>query len=71
MAKIDEEQRQNNDTYSQVIQVIYEKQKQPKFQQGSKKYQQKCLIDFVFPKNLKVYGWHIDPINFEPNNYAK
>lgn len=71
MAKIDEEQRQNNDTYSQVIQVIYEKQKQPKFQQGSKKYRQKCLIDFVFPKNLKVYGWHIDPINIKPNNYAK
>ena len=55
----------------QVMQVIHEKQNQPKFQQSSKKYQQKCLIDFVFPKNLKVYGWHIDPINIKPNNYAK
>ena len=38
MTKIDEEQRQSNDTYSQVIQVVYEKQKQAKFQQGTKKY---------------------------------
>lgn len=71
MQKIDEEQKQNKETYAQVMQVIHEKQNQPKFQQGSKKYQQKCLIDFVFPKNLKVYGWHIDPINIKPNNYAK
>lgn len=63
MVKIDEEQRQNNDTYSQVIQVIYEKQKQAKFQQGTKKYKQKCLIDFVFAKNLKEYGWSIPPFS--------
>ena len=65
MAKIDEEQRQSNDTYSQVIQVVYEKQKQVKFQQGTKKYKQKCLIDFVFAQNLKEYGWSIPPYSPE------
>lgn len=63
--RIDEEQRQSNDTYSQVIQVIYEKQKQAKFQQGTKKYKQKCLIDFVFAQNLKEYGWSIPPYSPE------
>ena len=63
MTKIDEEQRQSNDTYSQVIQVVYEKQKQAKFQQGTKKYKQKCLIDFVFAHNLKEYGWSIPPFS--------
>ncbi|WP_256963412.1 hypothetical protein [Prevotella nigrescens] len=59
MAKIDEEQRRCKDSYSQVIQVVYEKHQQPKFQQGTKKYKQKCLVDFVFTKNLQNYGWHI------------
>ena len=61
MAKIDEEQQRSNDTYSQVIQVIYEKQRQTKFQQGTRKYKQKCLKDFVFAQNLKEYGWSISP----------
>lgn len=61
MAKIDEEQQRSNDTYSQVIQVIYEKQRQTKFQQGTRKYKQKCLKDFVFAQNLKEYGWSIPP----------
>lgn len=65
MTRIDEEQHQSNDTYSQVIQVIYEKQKQAKFQQGTKKYKQKCLIDFVFAQNLKEYGWSIPPYSPE------
>lgn len=65
ITRIDEEQRQCNDTYSQVIQVVYEKQKQAKFQQGTKKYKQKCLIDFVFAQNLKEYGWSIPPYSPE------
>ena len=65
ITRIDEEQRQSNDTYSQVIQVVYEKQKQAKFQQGTKKYKQKCLIDFVFAQNLKEYGWSIPPYSPE------
>ncbi len=61
MDKIDEEQLRCQDSYSQVIQVIYEKQQQPKFQQGTKAYKRKCLVEFVFTKNLKNYGWSIVP----------
>ena len=61
MEKIDKEQLRCKESYSQVIQVLYEKQKQPKFVQGTKKYKQKSLIDFVFAKNLQEYGWHIEP----------
>jgi len=61
LQKIDQEQQRSRDTYSQVIQVIYEKQKQPKFEQGTKRYKQKSLRDFVFAINLKEYGWAIEP----------
>ena len=59
--RLDKEQLRCKESYSQVIQVLYEKQKQPKFVQGTKKYKQKNIIDFVFAKNLQEYGWHIDP----------
>jgi len=59
--KIDEEQARCRDSYAQVIQVIYEKLQQPKFQQGTKVYKRKCLIEFVFTKNLLNYGWSIVP----------
>ena len=59
--KIDEEQARCRDSYAQVIQVIYEKLQQPKFQQGTKAYKRKCLVEFVFTKNLLNYGWSIVP----------
>ena len=61
MMKIDEEQARCRDSYAQVIQVIYEKLQQPKFKQGTKAYKRKCLIEFVFTKNLLNYGWSIKP----------
>lgn len=61
MSKIDNEQKKCKESYSQIMQVIYEKQQQPKFQQGTKSYKQKCLTEFVFTKNLKLYGWSIEP----------
>lgn len=60
LQKIDDEQR-SVDTYSQVLQVLYEKQRQPKFSQGTKRYKQKSLREFVFATNLKNYGWSIEP----------
>lgn len=61
MKQIDKEQARCRDSYAQVIQVIYEKLQQPKFQQGTKAYKRKCLVEFVFTKNLKHYGWFIVP----------
>ena len=61
MKQIDKEQECCRDSYAQVIQVIYEKLQQPKFKQGTKAYKRKCLIEFVFTKNLLNYGWSIVP----------
>ena len=61
LQKIDDEQQRSVDTYSQVLQVLYEKQRQPKFSQGTKRYKQKSLREFVFATNLKDYGWSIEP----------
>jgi hypothetical protein len=65
LQKIDQEQLRSRDTYSQVIQVLYEKQKQSKFEQGTKRYKQKSLREFVFAINLNEYGWSIEPYKAE------
>ncbi|MCR4852510.1 MAG: replication initiation protein [Prevotella sp.] len=53
--------RKYKDTYTQVIQVIQEKERQPKFQNGTKHYKRKNMMEYVLCKNLMEYGWHIDP----------
>lgn len=49
------------DTWIQVIQVIQEKENQPKFRNANKSYQCRNLKEFVFKVNLKDYGWSVDP----------
>lgn len=53
--------RKYKDTYTQVIQVIQEKERQPKFLNGTKHYKRKNIKEYVLCKNLGEYGWHIDP----------
>lgn len=60
--KIDDSQRMFPDSYAQILQVIYEKQRQEKFAKGTRAYKRKCLVDFVFRKNLENYGWSIPPM---------
>ncbi len=67
MAKINEEARRCYDTYTQVIQVILEKEKQEKFRKATKQYKRNNIIQFVLQENLKEYGWHIDP----PKNFKQ
>lgn len=55
------EARQCRDTWIQVIQVIQEKECQPKFRDANKNYQRKNLKEYVFKVNLKGYGWSVDP----------
>jgi len=62
LSKIDESQRLFPDSYAQILQVIYEKQRQEKFAKGTRAYKRKCLVDFVFRKNLENYGWSIPPM---------
>ena len=49
------------DTWIQVIQVIQEKESQPKFRDANKNYQRKNLKDFVFKVNLLDFGWSVAP----------
>ena len=49
------------DTWIQVIQVIQEKESQPKFRDANKNYQRKNLKEFVFKVNLLDFGWFVAP----------
>ena len=67
MGKINYEARQCQDTYTQVIQVILEKEKQPKFSKAKKQYKRNNIIEYALKENLKEYGWSIEP----PENYKQ
>ena len=49
------------DTWAQVIMVVQEKEKQPKFIKGTKQYKRNAIIDYVLKENLKEFGWSIEP----------
>ena len=61
MAQIRKEAKQCKDSWTQVIQVIQEKEKQRKFMKGTKQYKRNAIIDYVLKENLKDYGWSIVP----------
>ena len=63
MAQIRRVSIRYKDTWTQVIQVIQEKEKQPKFIKGTKQYKRNAIIDYVLKENLKDYGWSIEPPN--------
>lgn len=68
LCQIDQEQRRCPDSYAQVMQAIHEKLHQPSFEQGTSEYKRKCIVKYVFQKNLKTYGWSIKPMT---NNNTK
>ena len=59
--KICEQARRFKDSYTQVIQVIQEKESQKKFMNGTKQYKRNNIMDYVLRKNLQDYGWSIEP----------
>ena len=61
MAHIRREAIRCKDSWTQVIQVIQEKEKQPKFIKGTKQYKRNAIIDYVLKENLKEYGWSLEP----------
>ncbi len=67
MQRIHNEARIHKDSYVQVIQVLQEKENQPKFSQGTKQYKRNNVMDYALKENLKAYGWSIDP----PTNRSK
>lgn len=49
------------DSYVQVIQVIQEKEAQPKFAKGTKQYKRNNIMDYVLKVNPQDFGWSIKP----------
>lgn len=50
------------DAYMNMIQVIQDKEHQPKFKTGTPAFRRNCLITYVFTKNLQHdFGWCIPP----------
>lgn len=62
MAKIDEEQLKNKDSYIQVYRELKAKSLQDKFANSRTSYKRKNIIEFVFKENMKNYGWSIPPM---------
>lgn len=59
--EIQKEATHHKDSYIQVIQVLQEKENQPKFSNGTRQYKRNNIIDYALKENLKVYGWSIQP----------
>ena len=59
--EIQKEATHHTDSYIQVIQVLQEKENQPKFSNGTRQYKRNNIIDYALKENLKVYGWSIQP----------
>ena len=55
--------RKHADTYMQVIQVIEDKEKQPKFKNGTPAYKHNNIIYYVLKENLKAFGWSLEPMS--------
>ena len=51
------------DSYMQVIQVIQDKEKQPKFKNGTDAYRRNSIIKYALRVNLKEFGWSLEPMN--------
>ncbi len=61
MRVIGEHANTYKDSYVQVIQVIQEKEAQPKFAKGTRQYKRNNIMDYVLKVNLQDFGWSIKP----------
>ena len=62
MRQIRLEARDSRDSYVQVMQVIQEKEQQPKFKSGTKAYKHNNIVKFALQENLKEFGWSLSPM---------
>lgn len=49
----------NYDSYQQILQVIEEKERQPKFRSGTQAFKRTSIMHYALAENLKTYGWSI------------
>ena len=52
----------HKDAWVQVMQVIKDKEQQPKFKSGTEAYKRKSIIAYALKENLKVFGWSLEPM---------
>ena len=55
LTHIRKEAQRYPDAWTQVITVVQEKEKQPKFIKGTKQYKRNAIIDYVMKENLARY----------------
>ena len=65
------EARKCPDSYIQVMQVIQEKERQPKFQNGTDAYKHNAIVNYALKENLKEFGWSLEPMQKEQNRPSK
>ena len=53
----------NYDSYVQVMQVVQDKEKQPKFKNGTDSYRRNSIIRYALQKNLQEFGWSLEPMD--------
>lgn len=71
MRQIRLEAQKCGDSYVQVIQVIQEKEKQPKFSKGTKAYKHNNIVNYALQENLKEFGWSMAPMKKSRRNNVK
>lgn len=54
--------RSRYDSYVQVMQVVQDKEKQPKFKTGTDSYRRNSIIRYALKKNLQEFGWSLEPM---------
>ena len=65
------EARKCPDSYIQVMQVIQEKERQPKFQNGTDAYKHNAIVNYALKENLKEFGWSLEPMQKEQNRPSR
>ena len=68
MRQIRLEARECRDSFVQVMQVIQEKEQQPKFKSGTKAYKHNNIVKFALQENLKEFGWSLPPMQKQKRN---
>lgn len=70
--------RSRYDSYVQVMQVVQDKEKQPKFKTGTDSYRRNSIIRYALKKNLQEFGWSLEPMEskkswdvFQPDLFGK
>ncbi len=54
--------RSHRDAWVQVMQVINDKEHQPKFKSGTDAYKHNSIVNYALKLNLKAFNWSLEPM---------